>query len=184
MGQNNPSKAVTSVAVLVMICVFYALIISAILGNTIFSNISASGSASNETLSAVSNITAVTVAGAGLSLDNFAMTVTIITNATDGVVISDGNYTATSGGTIIATDAGALSSFNGTDWNVTYSYTYDTERTLSGVNVNTLSTNFGAFITAILAFLTIGGTIIGIVWLLKYVRGLFAKKSGISGMTD
>jgi len=38
-------------------------------------------------------------------------------------------------------------------------------------------------VTAVLAFLTIGGTIIGIVWLLKYVKGLFDKNSGISGMT-
>jgi len=77
MGQNQPSKAVVGVAVLIMVCVFYALIISSILGNSIFSNIASSGSAGNETILDVSNVTARTVAGAGLSLDNFAMTVTI-----------------------------------------------------------------------------------------------------------
>ena len=54
---------------------------------------------------------------------------------------------------------------------------------LTIINTTTISTQYGAFVTAVLAFLTIGGTIIGIVWLLKYVRGLFDKKSGISGMT-
>jgi len=181
MTQESPTKAVAVVAGLVLLCVFYALIISAILGNSVFSNIGSSGSASNETILDVSNVTARTVTNAGL--DEFVMTVTTITNATDGVVIDVGNYTATTAGTIIATDAGAVSSFNGTDWNVTYTYTYDTDSTMSGVNVNTLKTNFGAFITAILSFIVIGGTIIGIVWLLKYVKPLFSKKEGISGMT-
>lgn len=54
---------------------------------------------------------------------------------------------------------------------------------LTIINTTSISENYGAFVTAVLAFLTIGGTIIGIVWLLKYVRGLFDKKSGISGMT-
>jgi len=54
---------------------------------------------------------------------------------------------------------------------------------LTIINTTTISENYGAFVTAVLAFLTIGGTIIGIVWLLKYVKGLFDKKSGISGMT-
>ena len=54
---------------------------------------------------------------------------------------------------------------------------------LTIINTTAISENYGAFVTAVLAFLTIGGTIIGIVWLLKYVRGLFDKKSGISGMT-
>jgi len=55
--------------------------------------------------------------------------------------------------------------------------------TLAIINTTTISTQYGAFVTAVLAFLTIGGTIIGIVWLLKYVKGLFDKNSGISGMT-
>jgi large-conductance mechanosensitive channel len=54
---------------------------------------------------------------------------------------------------------------------------------LTIINTTSISTSYGAFVTAILAFLTIGGTIIGIVWLLKYVKGLFDKKSGLNGMT-
>ena len=181
MTKESPTKAVAVVAGLVLLCVFYALIISSILGTAIFSNIASSGSADNETILDVSNITARTVTNAGL--DEFVMAVSAITNATDGVVIDAGNYTLTTNGTIIATDAGAVDIFNGTDWNVTYTYTYDTATTLSGLNVNTVKSQFGAFITAILSFIGIGGTIIGIVWLLKYVKELF-KKDGISGMTS
>ena len=54
---------------------------------------------------------------------------------------------------------------------------------LTIINTTTISTQYGAFVTAVLAFLTIGGTIIGIVWLLKYTKELFAKKSGVSGLT-
>ncbi len=54
---------------------------------------------------------------------------------------------------------------------------------LTIINTTAISEQYGAFVTAVLAFLTIGGTIIGIVWLLKYVKGLFDKKSGISGMS-
>lgn len=54
---------------------------------------------------------------------------------------------------------------------------------LTIINTTTIATNYGAFVTAILAFLTIGGTIIGIMWFFKYVKPLLSKKEGISGMT-
>jgi len=54
---------------------------------------------------------------------------------------------------------------------------------LTIINTTSISTGYGAFVTAILAFLTVGGTIIGIMWFFKYVRPLLSKKDGISGMT-
>ena len=54
---------------------------------------------------------------------------------------------------------------------------------LTIINTTSISTSYGAFVTAILAFLTVGGTIIGIMWFFKYVRPLLSKKDGISGMT-
>lgn len=54
---------------------------------------------------------------------------------------------------------------------------------LTIINTTAISTNYGSFVTAILAFLTVGGTIIGIMWFFKYVRPLLSKKEGISGMT-
>ena len=54
---------------------------------------------------------------------------------------------------------------------------------LTIINVTTISDSYGSFITAVLAFLTIGGTIIGIMWFFRYVRPLLSKKEGVSGMT-
>jgi len=51
------------------------------------------------------------------------------------------------------------------------------------INVTALSDTYGAAVVALTAFLTVGATIVGIVWFLKYVKGLFDKKSGLSGMT-
>jgi large-conductance mechanosensitive channel len=55
--------------------------------------------------------------------------------------------------------------------------------TLTIINTTAISANYGAFVTAVLAFLTIGGTIIGIMWFFKYVRPLLSRKDGLSGMT-
>ena len=54
---------------------------------------------------------------------------------------------------------------------------------LTIINVTTISTQFGLFITGLLAFLAIIGTIVGVVWLVFYVKMLFNKDSGISTMT-
>lgn len=54
---------------------------------------------------------------------------------------------------------------------------------LTIINTTALSETYGTAVVAITAFLATGGTIIGILWFLKYVRGLFDKKSGIGNMT-
>jgi len=54
---------------------------------------------------------------------------------------------------------------------------------LTIINTTVISANYGAFVTAVLAFLTVGGTIIGIMWFFKYVRPLLSRKDGLSGMT-
>jgi hypothetical protein len=54
---------------------------------------------------------------------------------------------------------------------------------LTIINTTLISNNFGLFITAVLAFLTIGGTIIGILWLFKYIKPMFSKNEGLAGMT-
>lgn len=51
------------------------------------------------------------------------------------------------------------------------------------INVSELSDTYGAAVVALTAFLTVGATIAGIVWFLKYVKGLFDKKDGLAGMT-
>lgn len=79
------------------------------------------GSAINETL------TTVTYAGEYLSVSNLKnalCSVTTVTNATDGVVIPSTNYTATN---CLLAYSGGATTYNNTNWNVTYTYTYSAQ---------------------------------------------------------
>jgi len=80
-----------------------------------------SGSADNETLTTVTATDGENVANIGLC--GFSMTVNEMTNATGGEAIPSSNYTA-SGGNINATSD---SVWAGTNWNISYSYTYGLE---------------------------------------------------------
>lgn len=51
------------------------------------------------------------------------------------------------------------------------------------INVTLISAQFGEFITGLLAFLAIIGTVVGVVWLVFYVKSLFDKRTGIQSMT-
>ena len=181
MGGKKIIESIAIVIMVVIVSVIGGLIIGTILDSSTFDNIFISDSASNETILAVSNITFRTVANAGL--DSFSMTLGIVTNATDGAIIDSGNYTSTSNGTIIATAGGAISTFNATNWNVTYTYTYDSGINPTRLDVDNVSDQFGLFITGLLAFLAIIGTIVGVVWLVFYVKMLFNKKSGLNTLT-
>ncbi len=182
--QMDGKKVIESIAIVIMvviISVIGGLIVGSILDSSSFENIIASDSTSNETILDVSNITARTVDNAGLP--SFSMTLGLVTNASDGALILSGNYTSTSNGSIIATDAGAISTFNGTDWNVSYTYTYDSGINPTRLNVTNVGNQFGLFITGLLAFLAIIGTIIGVVWLVFYVKKLFHKETGLNTLT-
>lgn len=99
----------------------------------------------NETLTTVSNLSVETVAYSTTpGFSNFA--VIIMTNATDGVVIQSGNYTINAAaGTVIATVAGTLTTFNNTNWNVTYSYDSATDAYI-GANATVIGfATFGDF---------------------------------------
>jgi len=48
------------------------------------------------------------------------------------------------------------------------------------INVTALSETYGAAVVALTAFLTIGATIIGIVWFMKYAKELMSKKGGLN----
>ena len=183
-NQMSGKKIIESIAIVIMVvivAVIGGLIIGTILDSSSFDNIITSDSTSNETILAVSNITARTVDNAGL--DSFSMTLGFVTNATDGVLIGSGNYTSNSSGDIIATDAGALSTFNGTDWNVSYTYTFDSGINPTRLDVDNVGEQFGLFITGLLAFLAIIGTIVGVVWLVFYIKKLFNKETGINHLT-
>lgn len=55
--------------------------------------------------------------------------------------------------------------------------------TITIINVTYLSEQFGLFVTGLIAFLAIIGTIVGVVWLVYYVKALFDKKTGLQGIT-
>ena len=50
---------------------------------------------------------------------------------------------------------------------------------LTIINVTEISTNFGAFVTALIGFLALLGTVVAIVWLIAYIKPLFDKSNGI-----
>jgi len=54
---------------------------------------------------------------------------------------------------------------------------------LSIINTSEVSGTFGAFVTNLVAFLAIIGTIIGVVWLVMYVRKLFDREEGLQGIS-
>lgn len=51
---------------------------------------------------------------------------------------------------------------------------------LTIVNATALSATFAAFVVAITALITVGGTILGVLWLLPYIKPLISKKGGLS----
>jgi len=51
------------------------------------------------------------------------------------------------------------------------------------INVTELSNNFGFFVSGLIGFLAIIGTIVGVVWLIGYVKQLFDKKTGLQGIS-
>lgn len=54
---------------------------------------------------------------------------------------------------------------------------------LTIINTTEIAESFGDFVTGLIAFLAIIGTIVGVVWLAKYVRKLFDKDEGLTNLT-
>jgi len=54
---------------------------------------------------------------------------------------------------------------------------------LTIINVTAISNAFGEFVTGLIAFLAVIGTIVGVVWLVFYVKALFDKKTGLQGIS-
>ena len=55
--------------------------------------------------------------------------------------------------------------------------------TLTIINTTAVSESFGDFVTNLIAFLAVIGTIVGVVWLVMYVKMLFDKKEGLEGIS-
>ena len=170
MKENNISKGVGEVGNIIMVIVLYALVLGSILGISIFANIDVTGTGNNETLVNVTNITTSSFAIVG-TYSTAVCVLDSVHNSTSGQVLTAGNYTASSC-TIILDDA---STYIGEDLNVTYGWTYESSNTLAGIDVDALSAIFAAFVVAVTAFIIIGGTLLGILWILPYIKPLFRK---------
>jgi len=180
---NKAKDILDSIAIAMLVVVFVvisALIVATITDSSVFTDIPTTGTNTNETLTNVTNITASTFDIISTRADS-TCTLTSAVNASDGTLLSAGNYTFTgSGCTLILEDD---SSYIGEDLNVTYGYSYTSGTSLAGVNVTEISEDFGSFVTNLIAFLAVLGTIIGVIWLVLYVRRLFDKKEGINNLT-
>lgn len=54
---------------------------------------------------------------------------------------------------------------------------------LTIINTTAISDSFGTFVTNLIAFLAVIGTIVGVVWLVMYVKKLFDKKEGLQNIS-
>ena len=179
MKSKELMSAIVSAMAICILILTGALIVGTITSNSLFNDIAVTGTNTNETLSAVDNITNSTFAiitshsDATCSLSN-------VYNATGGEILTSTNYTFYTDCNLILN---STSGYIGEDLNVTYSYSYSSGSNLAGVNVTKVGEDFGSFVTNLIAFLAVIGTIIGVVWLVFYVRRLFGKKEGITDIT-
>ena len=171
-------NAILTVMVVVILSVISALIIGTFLGNSIFDDIPVTGTNTNETLTNVTNVTASSFAILS-TYPTATCTLDSVHNATGGELLEAGNYTYSSCSIILTNSSVYLEN----DLNVTYDFSRPSGMSLAGVNVSKISTNFGLFITGLVGFLAIIGTILGVVWLVGYVKQLFDKKTGLQAIS-
>lgn len=172
-------ESIGIVMAVVILAVISALVIGSILDNPIFDIATVSGTTVNESLGVVDNITNVTLAIKSAQA-TATCTLTTLYNQS-AVVIGATNFTFVSGdcNLILA----SASPFINETLNATYAWVYSTGLSATGLNVSNIGAQFGLFITGLIAFLAIIGTIVGVVWLVFYVKSLFDKKEGIQAIT-
>lgn len=178
----NTKELMNSVAVAMMVVIMVvisSLIVATLTSNSVFTDIPSAQTATNET-GAWLNETAYTLSNAGA--DGFASPViTAIWGAEGGeynVSIATANASVTSAG--VVTNATVYTNDN---VSISYTYTINSGTSLAGVNVTVISNAFGNFVTNMIAFLAVIATILGVVWLVFYVRKLFDKREGIQEIT-
>ena len=178
----DKKQQITGVIVTALVIVVFtsiaALLVSSVLSNSVFTDIPTTGTNTNETLTAVDD-TANSSYAILVTQPTATCTLSTVYNATGGEVVAAGNYTAYTDCNLILIDA----AYNATDLNVTYSYSYASGTSLAGFNATKASEGFGAFVTNLIAFLAVIGTILGVVWLVMYVRKLFDKKEGLQNIS-
>lgn len=176
-GTKKSGKEIIRAVVLVMTVILIAAIAALIVGSVIGSDAFSGNSGSKvENLTAVDNITAQSFSIQSIS-PFITCTLLEVQNATDSTVITSGNYTQPTTCSIIATSDSEFIDFN---WEV--NYTFVNPGAAGGViNLTVLTNGFGGFVSGIVGFLAVIGIIIGILWLVLYIKPLFSKSEGIQG---
>jgi len=163
--------SIITALVITVFVVIAALIVSTVLSNSVFTDIPTTGTTSDDEVTfALGNYT--------LSIESTHPTAECsnieIINSTGGEeIIGNGNYTFYY--PLCIYEVQADSAYLDSEVNVSYDYSYASGTSLAGVNSTEISEDFGEFVTNLIAFLAIVGTIIGVVWLVYYVRRLFDK---------
>ena len=179
MVDENRSKKIFGAIVLVVgvviLIAISSLVVGSFLGASVFTDTVVNGTEINETLSEVNATTTQNFAILSTYPTGTTCVLGIVTNSTDGVVINSANYTQPTTCQILST---AGSEFLGFDWNITYAWS-NTDEAILGLNATELTDGFSAFVLGIITFLGIIGIIIGIVWIISYLKPLFSKDEGI-----
>lgn len=129
MEAQDLQKFIISI-VLIGIVLIIGIYIADQIGTSLEGQETTTGTNTNETLVSVDNITATSFAILSTQ-PTASCTLTVVVNATGGESIASGNYTQPTSCTIIATDG---SSYNGTNWNVTYGYSFTLTTSTSASN--------------------------------------------------
>ena len=178
MANKKKAKEIIDGIVIAMAVVIFVviagLIVASITGSTVFNDLTSSYTVNNETGGFI-NSSGYTLGQAGVTgFVNPALT--YLVNTTDNSTIGLANATVSGAG--VVTNATVV------NWNdevlVSYTYTASTGRNVAGLNITAISNTFGEFVTNLVAFLAVIGTILGVVWLVLYVKKLFSKKEGLS----
>lgn len=170
MDTNKMAAVAGTIGVAMILAVLFGLIISQLLTTDSIVDITLDGTVTNET-GAFINVTTYTV-DSSTAEDFAALTLTAMYNATDDTVIGVGNATVSGSGFTNATVT------NWDDVLVSYTYTYTGADPSSPVTVSNVETTFSAFIVALTALFAVGGTILGVLWLMQYIRPLLKKNRG------
>lgn len=175
MAQKNEQELLKSIGLAVAItilAVISALVIGNILGSSVFDDIPATGTNTNESLGLVNDISNTTM-GIRSTQPLATCTLDVVNNATSGEILLASNYTFFP--SVCNIQLTPTSIYNETTLNATYAFTFASGNSLAGVNVTAISEDFGEFITGLLGFLGIIGIVLGVVWLILYVARLFSK---------
>jgi len=130
MDEKNINKVILGIVIVGLVLVI-SIYIVAQMGTVMRDDVTLTGTNANETLVKVND--SVTQSFAILSTQSAARcTVSEVYNASDGVVILSGNYTQPTTCQIKS----ATATFNNTNWNVTYSYAYDTTAATGASNAS------------------------------------------------